>query len=208
MRRLKLRPMSAARKIEFPIHTRDEFYQLERNSPTRHEFYNGYIIAMAGGSPRHGRIIGRVTRILEAALEDRSCFAVPNDQMVRVEDADMDAYPDVVVYCEDAEFDRRYERTLLEPLVLVEVLSPSTQNMDLTTKRTNYFQLPSLTDYLVFWQDKIRCDQWTRVQNPDEEPVLTRHLRRDDVVLLPDLNIEFRLGDCYRRFDDLPEGEE
>ena len=197
--------MSAAHKIEFPVHTRDEFYELDRNSPIRHEFYNGYIVAMAGGSPPHARIIGEVSGILRQGLLERRCFAVPNDQMVRIENADMDAYPDVVVYCEDAEFDSRFERTLLEPLVLVEVLSPSTKNIDLTTKRAAYFELPTLTDYLIFWQDKIRGDQWVRVQSSDE-PELRRHLNRDSRVRLDALGIEFRLDEVYRFFDDLSEG--
>ncbi len=199
--------MSAARQIEFPLHSRDEFYGLERNSPIRHEFYGGHIVAMAGGSPRHGRIIGEVAAILRNALLETSCFAVPNEQIIRVEDADMDAYPDVVVYCEDAAFDSRFERALLEPLALVEVLSPSTKNVDLTTKRAAYFQLPTLTDYLIIWQDKIRCDQFVRV--PDStEPELRRHLNRDSRVRLDALDIEFSLGECYRRFDDLSEGSE
>ncbi len=200
--------MSAARQIEFPVHTRADFYRLERDSPVRHEFFNGYIVAMAGGSPSHARIIMAVGRVLDTALVDTSCFAVISDQLVRVEDADMDAYPDVVVYCEDADFDREYERTLLEPLVLVEVLSPSTKNIDLSTKRTNYFLLPSLCDYLVLWQDKIRLDHWSRPQHSNEEPRLTRHLTRDARVQLAALGIQFRVGDCYRRFDDLPEGTE
>ncbi len=199
--------MSVARQIEFPVHTRDEFYELERNSSSRHEFYGGTIVAMAGGSPRHGRIISEVSRILGNALLNTSCFAVPSEQIIRVEGADMDAYPDVVVYCEDAAFDSRFERTLLEPLVLVEVLSPSTKNVDLTTKRAAYFQLPTLTDYLIFWQDKIRCDQFVRVPN-ETEPELRRHLNRDSRVRLDALDIEFELGECYRRFDDLTEGSE
>lgn len=200
--------MSAARAIEFPTYTRDEFYEIERTGSTRHEFYGGDVVAMAGGSPRHGRIIGEITGVLHQALVDRSCFAVPSEQMVRVEADDLDAYPDVVVYCEDAAFDQRFERTLLEPLVLVEVLSPSTQKTDFSIKRTGYFKLPTLTDYLVFWQDRIRLDQFVRDAGGGDEPILRLYLTRDSLVHLDDLNIEFRLGDCYRRFDDLPEGAE
>jgi len=200
--------MSAARQIEFPTYTRDEFYEVECTSSTRHEFYAGYIVAMAGGSPRHGRIISEINRILGTALLRTSCFAVGSEQMVRVEEADLDAYPDVVVYCEDAAFDGRFERTSLEPLALVEVLSPSTQKTDLSIKRTGYFKLPTLSDYLVFWQDKIRLDHFVRDPNGGDEPILRRYLNRDSLVHLDDLNIEFRLGDCYRRFDDLPEGAE
>lgn len=199
--------MSAARHIEFPVHTREEFYELERISMVRHEFYAGVIVPVFGSTPRHGRIVGGATAILGRALENGSCFAVPCCQIIRVEAADLDAYPDVVVYCEDAAFDTRFKSTLLEPLVLVEVLSPSTKNTDLTTKRTAYFQLPTLTDYLILWQDKIRCDQWVRGED-GAEPTLRRHLSRNSRVRLDALGIEFDLGACYRRFDELPEGIE
>ncbi len=197
--------MSAARQFEFPIHTRDEFYELERFSNVQHEFHAGAVVVRFGNSPRHARIVGAVTGILGAAMEERPCFAVACEQIIRIERADLDAYPDVVVYCEEAAFDSRFERTLLEPLVLVEVLSPSTRGVDLGAKRAAYFQLPMLTDYLIFWQDKIRCDQFTRVAGA-EEPELRHHLLRDSRVSLDALGVQFRLGDCYRRMDDLPEG--
>ncbi len=197
--------MSAARNIEFPVHTRDEFYELERISMVRHEFYAGAIVTRFGNSPRHARIVGSISGIWNRAFDNRPCFAIPNEQMIRVENADMDAYPDVVVYCEDAEFDARFERTLLEPLALVEVLSPSTKNIDLTTKRAAYFELPTLTDYLIFWQDKIRCDQFVCAPN-STEPILRRHLNRDSGVRLDALGIEFGLDEVYRFFDDLSEG--
>ncbi|BCM91325.1 hypothetical protein IAD21_03195 [Abditibacteriota bacterium] len=127
--------------------------------------------------------------------------------MVRIADDDIDAYPDVVVYCEDATFDSRFSRTLLEPLVLVEMLSPSTKNGDLTTKRIAYFELPTVTDYLVVWQDKVRLDQFVRATNPTDEPELRRHLNRNSRVRLEALNIEFSLGELYRLLEDLPEGE-
>ena len=101
--------MSAAPQIEFPIHARDEFYMLEEFSNLRHEFHDGVIVPRWGNNPRHARIVGETTCVLGNLLENHPCFAVPNDQMIRVEDADMDAYPDVVVYCEDAEFDSRFE---------------------------------------------------------------------------------------------------
>ena len=198
--------MSAARRLEIPTYTREEFYELERTASTRHEFYNGHIVAMAGGSPRHGRIIAETARILGNALLDRNCFAVPNDQMVHVEtdEMEMDVYPDVVVYCEEAAFDARFSRTLTEPLVLIEVLSPSTQSTDLTTKLNAYFNIPTLTDYLIIWQDRVRLDQFVRVVSPDDVPLLKHHRTRDSQVRLEALNIEFTLGDLYRRLDDLP----
>jgi Uma2 family endonuclease len=198
--------MSAGHRLEIPTSSREEFYEVERTSSTRHEFYAGHIVAMAGGSPRHGRIIALATYVLTGALLERGCVAVPNGQMVRVEDDNIDAYPDVVVYCEDAAFDARFSRTLLEPLVLVEVLSPSTRNTDLTTKLAAYFKLPTLSDYLVVWQDKVRLDQFVRPQNPGDELEVRRHLNRDSRVRLDALGIEFSLGDLYQLLDDLPEG--
>lgn len=112
----------------------------------------------------------------------------------------------MVVYHENAAFDSQFPDTLTEPLILLEVLSATTKNTDLTTKRAAYFKLSSVTDYLIIWQDKIRLDQFTRVRQSGNEPQLKHHLNRNLQVRLDALNIEFTLGDLYRRLDDLPEG--
>ena len=131
--------------------SRNQFYKLESASPTRHEFYAGCIIGIGGENPIHSRIIGATIRVFVNALQDRRICAVPCAQMVRIEADDMDVYPDVVIYAENAAFDSQFPDTLTEPLVLLEVLSPSTKNTDLMTKRTAYFKLPTITDYLIVW---------------------------------------------------------
>ncbi len=187
--------------------SREKFYELVSLSFTRHEFHGGHIFAVGGESPIHGRIVASTIRVLGDALLDTRCFAVPCTQMVRIEADDMDVYPDVVIYCEDAAFDSLFPDTLTEPLALIEVLSPSTKHVDLTTKRTAYFKLPTLTDYLIVWQDKIRLDQFVRAANPTDQPELHRHLTRNSRVRLDSRGIEFSLGELYRRLDTLTEGE-
>ena len=191
----------AALKTE--LVSREEFYELQEASEQRLEYFAGEVRAMAGGSPRHGRIIGEITRAIGSRLVERRCYAVPNDQLLRAEQDDMEAYPDVVVYCDEARFDPENPRVLVEPRVLFEVLSPSTSLTDRTTKLDAYLRIPTLSDYLIVWQDMVRVDQHTRQESGDW--LLRRHLQRDGVIRLESLGIEVPVDEIYR-FLDLSEG--
>jgi Uma2 family endonuclease len=194
--------MGAALLQEIPLQTRDEFYEYDARATEKHEFYQGLIYAIAGASPLHGRIVARIVTSLNSRLSHSSCEAVPADQKVRAQDDDLDAYPDVVVYCDDAAFDPEHPHTLLEPLVLIEVLSPSTNRYDRNAKRDAYLKIPSLREYLVVWQDEIRIEHDFRVEGGNWQK--REYHRRADSVRLGGLEIEFPVEEIYRRLD-LPE---
>ena len=194
--------MGAALLQEIPLQTRDEFYEYDARTTEKHEYYQGLIYAMAGASPFHGVLVGELTTILNSRLASTSCFAVPADQKVRAERDDLDAYPDVVVYCDDAAFDPDHPHTLLEPLVLIEVLSPSTGRYDRNAKRDAYLKIPSLRDYLVVAQDKVWVEHDFRADGGAWQR--REYGRRDDVIQLESLKIEFPVAEIYRRLN-LPE---
>ena len=183
--------------------TRAQYVQMENDSNVRHEYYRGEIYAMAGGSPTRARIIGQITTALNNLLRDTSCIAAPADQRVLVEAAEMNTYPDVAVYCDEARFDELDRNALLEPLVLVEVLSPSTAQYDRNAKRDFYFQIPSLRDYLIVWQDQIRVQHYFRGATGAWE--FTHYLNREARAVLVSFSIELPLSEIYRRLD-LPDG--
>ncbi len=187
-----------------PLHSRQEYYQLDKMSNVRHEYCDGEIFAMAGGSATHALLIGRMTTVLNNGLAGFPCDAVPCDQRVRIEAVDLDTYPDVVVWCDDARFDSLDEHTLVEPRLLVEVLSSSTAQYDQTTKLEAYKMIPTLSDYLIVWQDKICVEHHAREA---ENWKMRRFQRRDDILLIPGFAIELPLSEIYRRLD-LPEGAE
>ena len=196
--------MGAALLEEIPLQTRDEFYEYDARATEKHEYYQGLIYAMAGASRLHGRIVGRIVTTLNSRLRDSTCEAVPADQKVRAESDDLDAYPDVVVYCDDAAFDPQHPHTLLEPLVLIEVLSPSTERYDRNAKRAAYLKIPSLRDYLVVSQDEIRIEHDFRAANGPWQK--REYGRRSDLVRLDGLQTEFPVEEIYRRLE-LPESE-
>ncbi len=117
--------MSAAPEIK--LWSEDEYFALDESSQTKHEFWNGYLVAMAGAAPRHNRITMRVALAFANRLDDTNCEVTTSDQKIKAEDQ-VFAYPDVVVSCEDEQFDPRRPHVLLNPHILVEILSPSTRN--------------------------------------------------------------------------------
>lgn len=182
--------------------TLEDYYEYEENARDKHEYYRGQILAMAGASPQHGRLAGQIIEAFGSQLRDTQCFAVPSDQRVRAEEDDLVAYPDIVVYCEDANFDPLNRYTLLGPRVLIEILSPSTGSFDRNAKREAYLKIPSLHDYLIVWQDMVRIEQYAR---RDGEWQVRQHLRRADLVQIEPLELEIELSGIYRRLE-LPDG--
>ena len=126
---------SAATKIRF---TAQEYLALERKSETRNEYYNGEIFAMAGASREHNLIVGNLLRDIGNQLEDRPCESYPSDMRVSIEATGLYTYPDVAVVCGEPRFQDREVDTLLNPTVIIEVLSPSTEAYDRGVKFRHY----------------------------------------------------------------------
>lgn len=188
---------------EVPVQTRDEYYDYESQASEKHEYYQGLIYAMAGASRSHNKLTARLAGAINGRLGDSDCEAVVADQKVRAEEDDLDAYPDVVVYCDDAAFDAQHPHTLLEPLILIEVLSPSTGRYDRHAKRDAYLKIPSLRDYLVVSQERVRIEHDFRPEGGAWQR--REYHQRADSVRLDSLQIEFPVAEIYRRLD-LPEG--
>jgi len=142
--------------------TPEEYLAFERASDTKHEYYHGDLFAMAGASYAHGLIIGRLTRELGNLLRARDCAVVPNDLRVRVSPPGLYAYPDIVVVCGQPQFADDQKDTLLNPVVLIEVLSPSTEAHDRGYKFAEYRKLESLQEYVLVSQQEARVEVFSR----------------------------------------------
>lgn len=127
--------------------TLDEFIAWERAQPTRHEFVDGEIVAMTGARARHVRLVGRLTERLRAHLRGQPCEVLANDLRVRTPRGDA-FYPDLVVLC-GAQRPGDDDDEVADATVVIEVLSPSTAQLDDTRKRWSYLTLPSLAHYLL-----------------------------------------------------------
>ncbi|HEU4532685.1 MAG TPA: Uma2 family endonuclease [Polyangiaceae bacterium] len=130
-------------------HTYEEYLVLDEASNTKHEFLRGAIYAMAGGTIDHGALAMAVGRLLGNALGGRPCRVFSSDVRVRVLATDLGTYPDVSVVCGPVERDPQNRHTLVNPIVVVEVLSESTAAYDRGEKFEHYRQVPSLREYVL-----------------------------------------------------------
>ena len=141
-----------------PRFTHDEFLDREAQSPFRHEFRQGRIEMMAGGTMDHSLIANNCSASLQRALAGRGCRIVGPDLLLRIEQADVSTYPDLMVICDAPNFHGRRKIIIDNPIVIVEVLSPSTESYDRGEKFDAYRQLPSLRDYVLVHQNEARIE--------------------------------------------------
>lgn len=138
--------------------TPDDYLELERTSDVKHELINGEVYAMAGGSAEHGALVLAVARALGNALEGKPCRTFSSDVRVRVEFTASNFYLDVSVVCGKLATARDDEHAITNPVVLVEVLSDSTERNDRGPKAAHYRRLPSLKEYVLVSQDERRVE--------------------------------------------------
>jgi Uma2 family endonuclease len=141
--------------------TAPEYLAWERAQADRHEFHDGEVFAMAGGSPRHNWIAARVQSELMRALGDR-CFVFTPDQRIVVDDGKRYVYPDASVVCGAVELQAGTTDVVANPAVLVEVLSRTTEAYDRGLKWEGYQRLASVTDYLLLAQHEVRVEHFRR----------------------------------------------
>jgi Uma2 family endonuclease len=143
-------------------YTPEEYLALERKAEYKSEYINGFIVAMAGASEEHILIVTNVVGELRARLKGQPCRTYSNDMRVRVSATGVYTYPDVVVVCGERHFDDTRKDTLLNPTLIVEVLSESTEAYDRGDKFAHYLRLESLQEYVMIAQDKARVERYLR----------------------------------------------
>ena len=143
-------------------YTPEEYLALERAAEFKSEYLAGEIFAMAGTSENHNLIAGNSYNFLRSQFMCRPCRSYFADIRVRVAEFGMFTDPDVVALCGEREFIDAHRDTVLNPAVIVEVLSPSTEAYDCGAKFTRYSRLSSLTDYVLVAQDRLSVDHFVR----------------------------------------------
>jgi Uma2 family endonuclease len=176
-------------------YTPEQYLALERQALEKHEYHDGSIFAMAGASRRHNLIATNLCREISSRLRDRPCEVYIGEMRVCVAPTGLYTYPDVVAVCgeprlQDAEMD-----TLLNPTVIVEVLSPSTEAYDRGGKFAHYRRLESLREYVLVSQDRVRVERFTR-QGEGEGAgwLLDEFSRPEDVLRLASIACEVPLA--------------
>ena len=176
--------------------TPEEYLAAERRATVKSEYIHGEVLAMSGASRAHNIITVDITTELNIQLRKRGCEIYSGDMRVRTSPTGSYFYPDVVVVCDKPRFEDNVFDTLLNPILIVEVLSPSTETYDRGEKFALYQELTSLQEYILVSQDRIRVEhhrltetQW--VGKTFEAP--------EDVLKLNSIECELPLQDIYTR---------
>ena len=181
-------------------YTAAEYLALERRATYKSEYVNGHIIAMSGASRRHNLIAANISRELSSQLRGRPCESYISDMRVRVSETGLYTYPDIVAVCGDIRFADEQTDTLLNPTVIVEVLSASTEASDRGDKFAHSRRLASLHDYVLVSQDAVRVERYVR---QGEKWLLSEASPLTDTVSLASIQYMLVLEDIYDkvRFD-------
>ena len=180
-----------------------EYIEGEKTSLIKHEWFDGEVFAMAGGTREHSTITVNLAGVLGAQLRGRAQKIYNGQLQVKIEATGLRTYPDVSVVCPPERFDANDPNSLLNPSILIEVLSPSTENYDRTVKFDHFKQIESLTDYLLVSTDCVRVEQFTRGENGVW--TMRAFTLRSETVSLPVADVELPLEEIYERLE-LSEG--
>lgn len=186
--------MSSQAKVRL---TSEEYLAIERQAPAKSEYLDGEMFAMAGASRRHNLIVLNIGAELRTQLQQRPCEVYSSDMRVKISRTGLYTYPDVVVVCDEPRFEDADVDTLLNPLLLVEVLSPTTADYDRGEKFEHYRTLASLQTYLLVAQDRCHVVHYTRQQ--DNTWLLAETSDLQDCIRLHSLACDLLLSEVYAK---------
>lgn len=184
-------------------YTPEEYLAIEREAEYKSEYINGEMYAMSGASRKHNLVAGNVFGELRSQLRGKPCEAYIGDMRVKVSPTGMYTYPDVVAVCGEPRFEDTGLDTLLNPTVIIEVLSESTEAHDRGLKFAHYRRLESLADYVLVAQDKMRVEHYTR---QGDGWFLHDLSGPEETLRLPSIGCELSLRDVYDKVSLLDEG--
>ena len=175
-----------------------EYVDLERKSEIRSEYIGGRMFAMSGASRRHSLIVGNLHGEIRSQMRGRRCEVHANDMRVKVSPTGMYTYPDIVAVCGEARFEDEHVDTLLNPTVIVEVLSESTEAYDRGEKFAHYRRLETLREFVLVAQDKIRIEHFRR---EGEEWILSEVSGPDATLHLGSIDCHAGLAFIYEKLE-------
>jgi Uma2 family endonuclease len=179
-----------------------EYLRLERQAETRSEYFDGEMFAMPGGTRAHSRISINLGAELNNRLKDADCVPYHTDLRVKVEATGLLTYPDISVVCGEQRFLDEEQDTLLNPTLVIEVLSDSTEAYDRGKKFEHYRQIPSCREYLLVSQTEARIEQFIR--QPNGEWTLKEAAGLSAEIKLPSLGIVLPLAEVYAKVQFTP----
>ena len=180
-------------------YTAEDYLKLERSVPYKSEFYDGQINAMTGANRKHNLITVNIAGELCSQLKKRPCEAYINDMRVKAAEAPSYHYPDITVVCGKPQFEDGQMDTLLNPTLLIEVLSPSTEAYDRGGKFARYRKIPTLREYLLVTQDQPSIE---RYQRQGDVWILSEAVGLEASVTLESIDCVLSLREVYDKVLD------
>ena len=172
-----------------------DYLVIERNAEFKSEYFNGEMFAMSGASEAHNIIVLNVGAEIRQHLKKRPCKVYANDMRVKISPTGLYTYPDLVVVCGQARFDDAHLDTLLNPTLIIEVLSDSTEAYDRGRKFEHYRSLDSLAEYVLIAQDRPQVESYQR--QPDQQWLLTDSHGLDSTLRLHSIDGDLPLAEIY-----------
>ncbi|MEL6653861.1 MAG: Uma2 family endonuclease [Bacteroidota bacterium] len=175
----------------------EAYLAVEKEPGNKYEYHNGMITAMAGGTPEHGMITMNIGRALGNALEKEPCSVLSSDVKVRIEVSNRTFYPDVSVVCGEIQKSERDVNAIINPKLIVEVLSESTASFDLGEKFAHYRKLTSLEQYIIISQESPLVHTYYRTQDGTWE--IQTFAEAKEKIELKSIRATIEMADIYRR---------
>ena len=186
--------------------TPEQYLEIERKAEYKSEYYHGEMFAMARASLAHNWLVANLVGEVHAKLKGSRCGVLPSDMRVRVGSTGLYTYPDVVVVCGEPQLADNQPDTLVNPTLLIEVLSPSTELYDRGRKFEHYQSIESLREYLMVASDRVHADLYTR--QADGRWLLTSAKSLEDSIELQSIGCSLTLKALYEKitFADSDDG--
>ncbi|WP_338769595.1 Uma2 family endonuclease [Bernardetia sp. ABR2-2B] len=184
--------------------TFQEYINLEKENNQKYEYHDGFVIAMAGGTRNHSRISTNITSKLFSILEEKGdkCEVFNSDTKLGFQDKSKYLYPDAMVVCGDIE-ESRHNQDITNPIIIIEVLSKSTEELDRKDKFGLYKQVPSLEYYVLISQDKPQIEVYRKMKVEDNKSLWQIEIitGMDKMLVFPTLDIEISFALIYKKVE-------
>lgn len=183
--------------------TPEEYLDFERATDSKHEYLNGQIYAMAGGTPQHNQICFNTNVAIGVQLRGTECIGYTSDQKIRTDPGDLFSYPDLTIVCGEPVFHDKHNDVILNPKVIIEVLSPNTEDYDRSQKFTRYQNMKSLSDYILISQNRPCVEYFVR-QKGRRQWLFTIETELAAEIVIASINCKLKLADIYDRVNFPP----
>lgn len=181
------------------IVTQEQYLELEREADHKSEFYKGEIFAMAGATKEHNKIVASIIAAIGQFLIGKKCSYFSSDMRVHNPVNSLYTYPDIIIVCgEEKYLDDKFD-TLINPTIIIEVLSPATEDYDRGTKFKLYRSIPSLQNYVVVSSTEYSAEVYIR---SNEQWILSTTKGKDSILYLNTINYQMKLEEVYAQIDE------